>query len=55
MAITLPDPPARKNVPPGFDAGTLTVVALLTTPTGVVVAVTFVTAARTAGAAPDAC
>ena len=51
----MPDPPARKNVPPGFDAGTLTVVALLTTPTGVVVAVTFVTAARTAGAAPDAC
>ena len=35
MAITLPDPPLRKNEPPGLDAGTLTVVALLTTPTGV--------------------
>jgi hypothetical protein len=44
VAITLPDPPLRKNEPPGLDAGTLTVVPLLTTPTGVVVAVTFVTA-----------
>ena len=44
MASTTSDPPFWENVPPGFVATVLTVVALLTTPTGVVVADTFVTA-----------
>src|SRR6516164_10229272 len=44
VASTTSDPPFWENVPPGFVATVLTVVALLTTPTGVVVADTFVTA-----------
>src|SRR5262249_42320671 len=44
LACTWSDAPFWKNVPPGFVATPLTVVALLMTPTGVVVAVTFVPA-----------
>src|SRR5262249_3484125 len=43
-AVTLSDPPVWENTPGGIVATPLTVVALLMTPTGVVVAVTFVTA-----------
>jgi hypothetical protein len=60
VAITTSDPPLWTNVPPGFVATTLTVVALLMTPTGVVVADTFVTAfpevvARVAPVKNDPC
>src|SRR5262245_20720538 len=44
-AITTSDPPFWKNTPGGGTATVLTVVALLMTEIGVVVAVTFVTAA----------
>src|SRR5262245_2586104 len=43
-AVTLSDPPVWENTPGGIVATPLTVVALLMTPTGVMVAVTFVTA-----------
>ena len=44
VAVTLFDPPLWENTPGGIAATPLTVVALLMTPTGVVVADTFVTA-----------
>src|SRR5262249_30781762 len=44
VAVTLFDPPLWENTPGGIVATPLTVVALLMTPTGVVVADTFVTA-----------
>src|SRR5262249_22950176 len=43
-AVTLSDPPLWENTPGGIVATPLTVVALLMTPTGVIVADTFVTA-----------
>src|SRR5262245_19433361 len=43
-AVTLSDPPVWENTPGGIVATPLTVVALLMTPTGVIVADTFVTA-----------
>src|SRR5262249_56081516 len=44
VAVTLFDPPLWENTPGGIVATPFTVVALLMTPTGVVVADTFVTA-----------